>query len=113
MTASNATDVDTDRVHRRRLWLNWLLALSTILGAVAVQLLAMGAVMSTAACSQPSCPKPTGFGYGLLIYTPPVVAVLAIVLSFFTAGRRRGFLVPVIAWVVILVDVVVLVAAFF
>lgn len=112
MTASNATDSDTDRAHRRRLWLNWLLALSTILGAAAVQLLAMGAVMSTAACSEPSCPKPSGFVYGLLIYTPPAVAVIAIVLSFFTAGHRRGFLVPLIAWAVILVDIVALVATF-
>lgn len=112
MTASNATEADADRAHRRRLWVNWLLTLSTILGAAAVQLLAMGAVMSTAACSQPSCPKPTGFGYGLLIYTPPVAAAIAIVLGFFTAGHRRGFLVPMIAWAVILVDIVVLVAAF-
>ncbi|WP_328362012.1 hypothetical protein OG976_11385 [Mycobacterium sp. NBC_00419] len=112
MTASNATETDSGRAHRTRLWVNWLLALSTILGAAAVQVLAMGAVMSTAACGEPNCPKPTGFVYGLLIYTPPVVAVVAILLSFLTAGYRRGFLVPLLAWVVIVVDVAVLVATF-
>lgn len=112
MTASNATEADSGRAHRRRLWVNWLLALSTVLGAAGVQLLAMGAVMSTAACAEPECPKPTGFVYGLLIYTPAVVVVVAILLSFFTAGLRRGFLVPLLAWLVIVVDVVVLVATF-
>lgn len=88
------------------------MALSTALGAVAVQLFAMGAVMSTAACSNPNCPKPSGFVYGLLTYGAPVVAVVAIVLSFVTAGRRRGFLVPVIAWVLLVIDVAVLAALF-
>ncbi|WP_167097028.1 hypothetical protein [Mycobacterium sp. DL592] len=112
MTASNATETDSGSAHRRRLWVNWLLALSTILGAAAVPLLAMGAVMNTAACGEPDCPKPTGFVYGLLIYTPAVVVVVAILLSFFTAGHRRGFGVPVLAWLVIVVDVAVLVATF-
>jgi hypothetical protein len=97
MSASEAdisTESRPDTSRRRRLWVNWLLAVSTILGAVAVQLFAMGAVMSTAACSNPNCPKPSGFVYGLLTYGAPVVAAVAILLSFVTAGRRRGFLVP-------------------
>lgn len=110
MSAPTEPRPDTSR--RRRLWVNWLLALSTALGAVAVQLFAMGAVMSTAACSNPNCPKPSGFVYGLLTYGAPVVAVVAIALSFVTAGRRRGFLVPVIAWVLLVIDVAVLAALF-
>ena len=69
---------DPTRRDARRLWVNWLLAVSTILGAVAVQLFAMGAVMSTAACSNPNCPKPSGFVYGLLTYGAPVVAAVTI-----------------------------------
>ena len=81
MTSSNATqptEAPPDRSHRARLWVNWLFALSTILGAAAVQLFAMGAVMSTAACSTPDCPKPSGFVYGLLTYGAPVIAVAAL-----------------------------------
>ncbi len=112
MTASKGTETHPDRASRTRLWVNWLLALSTILGAAAVQLFAMGAVMSTAACSTPGCPKPSGFLYGLLTYGAPVVAVVAIVLSFFTARHRRGFIVPVIAWALIAIDIAVLAATF-
>ena len=112
MTATNATDTHPDKAPRARLWVNWLLALSTILGAAAVQLFAMGAVMSTAACSAPSCPKPTGFVYGLLTYGAPVVAVAAIVLSFFTARHRRGFLVPLVAWLLLILDVAILAVTF-
>jgi hypothetical protein len=112
MTASNATDTHPEKAPRSRLWINWLLALSTIVGAAAVQLFAMGAVMSTAACSNPNCPKPSGFVYGLLTYGAPVVAVLAIVVSFFTAGHRRGFLVPVVAWILLLLDAAILAATF-
>lgn len=80
------------------MWVNWLLALSTILGAGVVQLFAMGAVMSTSSCSAADCPKPSGFVYGLLTYGAPVVAVVAIGLSFSTARLRHGFLVPLVAW---------------
>jgi hypothetical protein len=112
MTASNAADTHPDKAPRARLWVNWLLALSTILGAAVVQLFAMGAVMGTSACSNPNCPKPSGFVYGLLTYSAPVVAVLAIVLSFFTAGHRRGFVVPLVAWVLLILDVAILAATF-
>ena len=74
MSAPNANisaESRPDTARRTRLWVNWLLAVSTILGAVAVQLFAMGAVMSTAACSNPNCPKPSGFVYGLLTYGAP------------------------------------------
>jgi hypothetical protein len=112
MTASNPTETDPDKAPRARLWVNWLLALSTILGAAAVQLFAMGAVMATAACSTPNCPKPSGFVYGLLTYGAPLVAVLALVLSFFTAGHRRGFVVPLVAWALLILDVAILAATF-
>ena len=112
MTASNAAETHSDTAPRTRLWINWLLALSTILGAGIVQLFAMGAVMSTSACSAPNCPKPSGFVYGLLTYGAPVVAVAAIVLSFFTARLRRGWVVPVVAWALLALDVAILAVAF-
>jgi hypothetical protein len=92
--------------------MNWLLALSTIVGAGVVQLFAMGAVMSTSACSAPDCPKPSGFVYGLLTYGAPVVAVAAIVVSLFTARLPRGWLVPAIAWLLLILDVAILAAVF-
>jgi hypothetical protein len=112
MTEANATETHPDKAPRARLWVNWLLALSTILGAVVVQLFAMGAVMSTSACGAPDCPKPSGFVYGLLTYGAPVVAVAAIVVSFFTAGHRRGFVVPLVAWLLLILDVAILAATF-
>ena len=45
---TDATETRTDKAPRSRLWVNWLLALSTILGAGLVQLFAMGAVMTEA-----------------------------------------------------------------
>ncbi len=74
---------------------------------------AMGAVMGTAACSNPpNCPKPSGFVYGLLTYGAPVVAVAAIVITIFTAKHPRGWVVPVVAWVLIVLDVAILSATF-
>jgi len=111
MTASNATETH-EKAPRSRLWVNWLLALSTILGAGIVQLFAMGAVMSTSACSAPNCPKPSGFVYGLLTYGAPVIAVVAIALSFFTARLARGWLVPAVAWLLLILDVAILAVTF-
>ena len=112
MTASNATEIHPEHTPRARLWTNWLLALSTILGAGAVQLFALGAVMGTAACSNPNCPKPSGFVYGLLTYGAPVIAILAIVVTIFTAKHPRGWVVPIAAWVLVLIDVAILSATF-
>src|SRR5437868_7254362 len=41
---------DTDHDLRVRLWVNWALALLTVIGAAVVMAVAMGAVLSTAAC---------------------------------------------------------------
>ncbi len=86
--------------------------MSTVPGAAAVELFAIGAVMGTAACSTPNCPKPSGFGYGLLTYAPPVIALATIVITIFTASHRRGYLVAVVAWALILIDVGLLTATF-
>ena len=80
--------------------MNWALALLTVVGAGIVMAVALGAVMSTAACSDKACPNigPAGISFNELFYGAPVVAALTIVVSFFTAKRRWGFVVPVLGF---------------
>ena len=99
-----------DRSARVRLWLNWALAVLTVIGAGAAMAVALGAVMSTAACSDKTCPNlgPRGISFDTLYYGAPAVAVVTIVLSFFTAKRRWGFVVPVVALALLIADVAIL-----
>ena len=101
---------DTDRDKRVRLWVNWALALLTVVGAGVVMLFALGAVMSTAACSDKACPNlgPNGISFNALYYGAPVVAALVVVASFFTARRRWGFVIPVVALALLIGDVAIL-----
>jgi hypothetical protein len=113
MTANDTAAVQ--HAHRHfvaRQWVNWILAVTTVLGAVAVQVLAMGAVMSTAACSNSNCPKPSGFVYGTLTYGALAIAGLTLVITFFTAKHRRGYLVPLTAWALLILDAVMLSVTF-
>ncbi|OBI08857.1 hypothetical protein AWC18_05125 [Mycolicibacter nonchromogenicus] len=99
---------------RARLWVNWAAAVLTAAGAALVMVFAMGAVMSTAACSTAECPDlgPSEAVFGVLYYGAPAISALTILASFFTAGRRRGFLVPVAGWVLLGVDLLALLIAF-
>ncbi|MHA7651662.1 hypothetical protein ACX9NE_22090 [Mycobacterium sp. ML4] len=85
---------------------NWLLAAITVPLAALVMVFAVGAAMSMAACSAAQCPVlgPDGVVYGVLFYGAPVVAGVTIVASFFTAWRRRGWIVPVVALALLLGD---------
>jgi hypothetical protein len=96
--------------HRRRLWLNWGLALLTAVGAGVTMAVALGAVMSTAACSDKACPNlgPRGISFDTLYYGAPVVAVVTIVVSIFTARRRWGFVIPVTALALLIADMAIL-----
>lgn len=91
-------------------WVNWGLAICTVPGAALVMLFALGAVMSTDACSERSCPNlgRGGIDFGVAFYGPPVVAFVVIVLSFFTAKRRGGIAVPLLGWALLIADVVVM-----
>ena len=91
-----AEPADTDHDKRVRMWVNWALALLTVVGAGVVMVFALGAVMSTAACSDKACPNlgPNGISFDMLFYGAPVVAAVAVVASFFTARRRWGFVIP-------------------
>jgi hypothetical protein len=96
--------------HRRRLWLNWGLALLTAVVAGITMAVALGAVMSTAACSDKACPNlgPRGISFDTLYYGAPAVAVLTIVVSIFTARRRWGFVIPVMALALLIADIAIL-----
>jgi len=94
--------------------LNWALALGTVLGAIAVEIYAYVRVLGMAACSDEACPNlgPGEVGYSIIVYGAPVVAVIAIALSVVTANRRRGILVPLAAWAILVVFAIVLTVTF-
>lgn len=96
-----------DRSKRLRLWVNWALALLTVLGSGLVVVYFFGAVMSTAGCSEKQCQHlgPDWISPDVLLYGPPVVAALTVIASFFTAPRRWGIVVPVVALALLGADV--------
>lgn len=94
---------------KTRVWVNWVMALLTVPGAAIVMLFALGAVMSTDSCTQSQCPNlGGGINFDVLFYGPPVVALLVIVASVFTARRRAGIAVPLVGWALLLADVAIL-----
>jgi hypothetical protein len=108
----SATGLAQDQARRRRAWpwVNWGLALSTVPAAALVMLFALGAVMSTDGCSGRSCPNlgRGGIDFGVAFYGAPVVAFVVIVLSFFTAKRRGGIVVPLTGWALLIIDVILM-----
>ena len=100
---------EPDSHSRVRLWVNWVLALLTIPAAAVVLVFALGAVMSTAGCNDKQCPNlgPGGISFGVLFYGAPVVALAAIVITFFTARRRWGIAVPLTALALLIADIVI------
>lgn len=107
----SATDPADDggKAHAR---VNWVLALLTVPGAAIVMLFALGAVMSTDPCTQNRCPNlGGGLSFDVFFYGPPLVALLVIVASVFTAKRRAGIAVPLIGLGLLVTDVVFLAAS--
>jgi sporulation protein YlmC with PRC-barrel domain len=95
---------------RRRLWVNWTLALLTVPAAGLVMLLWLGAVMGTAGCIDNPCRHqgPDESWFGVLYYGAPVVAAVTIALSFYTASRVRGIVVPLGGLLLLAADVAIL-----
>jgi hypothetical protein len=93
---------------------NWVLAVATVPGAIAVVVFLYMQIMGTAGCSHQPCPRqgPGELGFTLIQYGAPVVAVVAVVLSFFTARRRGGIIVPVVAWLLLIAAFAVLAFSF-
>lgn len=93
---------------------NWVLALATVPAAIAVVAFLYMQIMGTAGCNHQPCARqgPGELGFTLIQYGAPAVAVAAVVLSFFTARRRGGILVPVVAWLLLTAGFLVLVFSF-
>jgi hypothetical protein len=93
---------------------NWVLALATVPGAIAVVLFLYIQILGTAGCSDQTCPRqgPGELGFTLIQYGAPIVAAAAVALSFFTARRRGGILVPIVAWLLLIAAFVVLMFSF-
>ena len=96
-----------------RRWPTWLLAMLTVAAAVYVMAFALGAAMNTAGCRGKGCPNMDGLSlFSVLFFGAPTVTVMAVIGSFFSAKRRRGFLVPLGALVLLAVDLAVLAELF-
>ena len=113
---SPATESARGDDHRdERFWprVNWGLAICTVPAAAMVMLFALGAVMSTDACSDKACPNlgRGGIDFNVAFYGAPVVAFVVIVLSFFTAKHRGGIVVPLCGWALLVADVAVMAVA--
>lgn len=93
--------------------LNWTLAILTVPAALAVVVYSYLQVLGSAGCSGGTCKVgPSETVFGLIEYGTPVVAVVAVVLSFVTARRRYGIVVPAVAWLLIVAAAAVLFATF-
>jgi len=112
MTASGSSD--TTSVGQTTRTVNWVLALATVPGAIAVVVFLYMQIMGTAGCNKQSCPRqgPGELGFAVIQYGAPLVAVVAVVLSFFTARRPRGMIVPVVAWLLLIAAFIVLLFSF-
>jgi hypothetical protein len=93
---------------------NWILAILTAPGALAVVVYSYLQVLGTAGCSSGTCTEfgPNETVFGLIEYGTPAVAAVAVGLSFVTARHRYGIVVPVLAWLVVVVAAVVLFTTF-
>lgn len=114
MTASTmGQHQDDQRRWILRLTTNWALAVLTIPAAAYVFLFAMGAVMSTAGCTGDACRQGPGeFWFGILFYGAPVISVVTIAVSIFTARLRHGIIVPLCGLALLAIDLVVLSTTF-
>jgi hypothetical protein len=109
--ATTHTEASSDsRGAKIRPWVNWTLALLTVPAAVGVVLFGLGVFMSYAACSDQPCPPraPSGIWLEAVWFGSPVVAGLAMIISFFTARRRHGIVVPLCAWALLVADMALL-----
>lgn len=91
---------------------NWVFGIATVPAAIGIVGLVYLQIMGTAGCRTAECPTLDETTFTLIEFGVPAVAVLTVVASFFTARRRGGVLVPILAWALILLAAVVLYFAF-
>jgi len=110
-TEDTQDDVSTRRASTV---LNWALAIASLLGAAAVVIFAYVSVLGTAGCSGQTCPHlgPGETGFTVIVYGAPIVALAAVAASIVTARRRRGILVPIGAWLLLIAGFVMLAVTF-
>lgn len=115
LTIDRGADIATEsapgeRRRNIRPWVNWGLALTTVPAAAIVMLFALGAVMSTDDCADRQCPNrgSGGIDFGVLFYGAPLVALLVIGISLFSAKRPAGIAVPLCGWALLAADVAML-----
>jgi hypothetical protein len=113
-TAGIDQSAGTGAHHRGRTFWNWTAAVLALVGSLAVVGFAYLKVLGTAACTDRACGDlgPSETVFGLVLYGTPIVGVVAVLLSFVTAKRSGGFIVPLIAWIVVAAALVVLVTTF-
>ncbi|KAA0116221.1 hypothetical protein [Mycolicibacterium sp. P9-22] len=95
-----------------RTTVNWVLAVATVPAAIAIVVLLYGQILGTAGCSAAACPSLSEAAFTLIQYGVPAIAVLTVVASFFTARKRAGVIVPVLAWALLIIAAIVLFTAF-
>jgi hypothetical protein len=108
MVTDNRPDISEATPAQRRV--HWIAALLTIIGAAAVEVIAYGLTLGVAGCTDRTCPN-LGLAnavYGPVVYGAPVVAVVAIALSFVTARKRWGWAIPTVAWILLIAGPVLL-----
>ena len=100
--------------HRVRLVVNWILAILTVPGALFVMLVGFAAAMGTDRCAYEDCPRqgPPYLVMSLLFFGAPVISLLTIITSVRTARRGWGFAIPLVAFALFSIDVVVLYLSF-
>lgn len=91
-----------------RTTVNWVLAVGTVPAAIGIVALVYLQIMGTAGCESSTCPTLGETTFTLIEFGVPAVAVLAVAASFFTARKRSGVIVPVVAWALIALAAVVL-----
>lgn len=107
MSTDGASATEATPAQRR---IHWIAALLTIIGAAVAEVVAYGLTLGVAGCTDQSCPHLglANAAYGPVVYGAPIVAVVAIALSFVTARKRWGWVVPAVAWVLIIIGPVLL-----
>ena len=86
------------------------MALLTVPAALFVMLVAFAFAMGTDRCAYEYCARqgPPYHVFGMPFYGAPLVAVLAVIASFWTARRSWGILIPLAALAFFGIDLVVL-----
>lgn len=109
--AASDQRVTGSRTHTGR---NWVLAILTVPASLAVVGFAYLQVLGMARCGAGTCTE-TGPGetvYGLILYGTPIIAIVAVALSFVTARKRYGIVVPGVAFVILAVATIILITTF-